>query len=183
MKLIDEFNMLEHRRKQDAKAIVARRVPSPPSSIFKIGGAGKGYEPEEWSVEDLSMITFVKGTWFNKKPTKAIVAILREAPPLAEDGEIFLHTKRGNVSTGDKLSDAGKLWFYSLDEAEKASREIKEKYVAKEGQFNCAYCRYATDNSKKVTRRIISRGYPGGGMEFDHCSTECAGYNQMGHEG
>jgi hypothetical protein len=67
--------------------------------------------------------------------------------------------------------------------------EYERVYVAKEGQFNCAYCGKATDDNLKVKKEIIFRTRNSwgkacvGSKTNDYCSKVCGGYDQMAHEG
>lgn len=69
------------------------------------------------------------------------------------------------------------------------TEEYNKIYLAKEGQFNCAYCGKATDNDKKVKREIIFRTRNSWGKACigekinDYCSGTCGAHDQMGHEG
>ena len=97
---------------------------------------------------------------------------------------VCLFAKSGNTSTGIKLKelDDGKASLIP-EELEPEIARLKALYNCKEGQFKCGYCGKATDEDKKVKDVVIARQYPGMRKEFDYCSTKCASYNQMAHEG
>jgi CRISPR/Cas system-associated endonuclease/helicase Cas3 len=68
-------------------------------------------------------------------------------------------------------------------------QEYDRVYVAKEGQFKCAYCGKATDDDLKVKKEIIFRTRNSWGkacvirITNDYCSTTCGSHDQMAHEG
>ena len=79
------------------------------------------------------------------------------------------------------------VWYDTEDKAqvvaEEATKVYNETYQAKEGQFNCSYCRKATDDDEKVSRLLYLR--TGGGTMYemrDYCSTSCGSSDQMAHE-
>lgn len=64
------------------------------------------------------------------------------------------------------------------------SEELKDKYIAKEGQIKCAYCNIAVDEDKSVKHKVISYvNYGSPGRYFRYCSGKCAMNDQMAHEG
>jgi hypothetical protein len=179
MKLIDQYDILMQEHRKRGEEIVAATFPELPQTVYCVGSR---YEVEEWCVFKVAANPIISGAWFEKRPTRKTIAAVKAAPDITKD-DICLHVQKGGTSTGVKYKDIGKRFFFSKEDADAKSVELRKIYVAKDGQFNCRYCNKATDSVKKVKRRIISRSYPGMGQEFEYCSSECGGYDQMAHEG
>lgn len=182
-KLIDQYAEINNARQKAAESAVATRLGNIPSVIFTPGDHGNDFAPKEWEVISVSA-KFIPGTWVDpgKRPTRDIIQKLRDAEEVDADS-VFIHVRRAHSSRGFSISSMGLEWALAKEPMDAKGQELRDFYTLKPGQFHCRQCGKATDNSQMVTRRIIARQYPGGGKDFDHCSTLCASHNQMAHEG
>lgn len=131
--------------------------------------------------------------YFDKKPSNKDVSAIKKmaetlSPESLDKSNIRIHAKDGNCSWANTYDDllTGVAAFTKEEiepVLEKKIERYKENYLVKDGQFMCAYCRKATDNSKKIKRTVIAAQYTNFRKEFDYCSDRCAGHDQMAHEG
>lgn len=181
---LTQFNEYKEIYQKKAHGLVLEKLGKIPEVLYCTGWAGENYDPQEWAVMHVTG-PWVQGTYFDKRPSAECVERMKEAckSDIDMDG-VTLHVQRGGSSTGVHIADLGKKWFESRNEAEAEAQVLRAKFIARDGQFNCRYCRVATDNSKKVRGTIVSRMYaPSYQKEFDYCSEECASCDQMAHEG
>lgn len=185
MKLAEKYEAIQSARQAAAEVIVAEYLGAMPAVIYEVGGPASDYKPTEWSVVG-ARAPYLPAANFAKKPTRANVEALENEPPITSDGVQLLVTTTaayGTITKSVALIDSGKKFWLAPEPAAERGAELREIYTLKPGQFRCAYCGKGSDQTQKVRRRIISRQYPGFGKEFDHCSAECATYNQYAHEG
>lgn len=150
-----------------------------PEHIYKIG---RDYEIEEVDFE------LVCNWWYNdrettrKITTKDIERIKNKYETGVSESDITLKLDHSYSSYKGYIED-DRVSFNREDLLE-LSEELKDKYIAKEGQIKCAYCSIAIDEDKSVKHKVISyANYGSAGRYFRYCSGECAGYDQMAHEG
>jgi hypothetical protein len=140
---------------------------------------------------------------YNKRPSTKAVEKIREVHDKFMSEEMDINMVRiGFKSSGGSFSTS---WSDSIDEyntgnystdlpalkveLEDQIEEYNKVYIAKDGQFNCGYCRKAIDNSGKVTSKLIYQSRDNWGKAFvktemvDYCSGQCAHHNQCAHEG
>ena len=127
------------------------------------------------------------------KPTRVQVAAIKELAenPTIDYDEIRLEYKQGDCSGADKYSKILAKDYCSFERAtlEPKLEENLKKYTVGENQFACAYCQKAVNNTDKVTSTLIYRSRDRFGKAYvarddrDYCSSQCASYDQMGHEG
>lgn len=181
---LEKFRAAQVHIESRATAIAVDVFGTVPAEVWTVGGAGQNYDPQRWMVEKVGYR--MDGAYFAKRPSNEQVAAAQKlsGESLQED-RIILFVKAGNSSTGLKLSDLheGKAWSISRETIEARAAVLREIYIAKDGQFCCAYCGHATDTAKKMTRDVIARQYPGMRKAFDYCSEQCACHHQMAHEG
>ncbi len=154
-----------------------------PTHLWRIGGAGQKYEPQEWVVDKIRYNTAM---YIRTNPTNEQVQRVQDMVEQdIEPALVVLHVRQDNSSTGVKLSDLqeGKIWSTSRSAIVERAAELCEIYIPKDGQFSCRYCRKATDDKDKFVGTIIARQYPGMRAKFDYCSGRCASHDQMAHEG
>ena len=187
MTFLERYNAAKTEIDEKAKSLAVDVLGKIPLELFAVGGGGRNYDPETWLVTDIHGRS-PNGTYFNKRPSKNAVTIMEEAASAkAELDGVFIGIVRtgaiGRTSASAKLSVIGDMYFLTKQEAEKKACTFREKYICKADQFNCKYCSVATDNDLKITSTVIARQYPNMRAEFDYCSSRCASYDQMAHEG
>lgn len=181
--LLEQYQEMQGERQMMAEHIVAKAIGPLPSVVYEVGPPGRNYEPQEWIIEKIGAKDPM-GTWFDKRPTRKVIEAMKAAPPVAEQ-DVYIHVQNGKGwSTAISLEglENGR-WSFNRDEIERKAEAMREKYVAKEGEFNCKHCNRATDEAKKVRGTIIARQYPNMRATFDFCSQECHSHHQMAHEG
>jgi hypothetical protein len=140
---------------------------------------------------------------WNKRPSSQVVEKMESLYSKLIFDE--LDTKHVRVSFKQVLSMGTTTWSTPLEQYQSVNfsedREELQKildlqiyehnkiYLAGENQFNCSYCRKATDDSEKVKKEIIFRtrnsyGRACVGSKIQpYCSAKCGSHDQMGHEG
>ena len=114
-----------------------------------------------------SIITGFSIPKFNQSPEKLkeklsfLKKALTEIFSICED-DIFVHlTRKENtysISSAVKLNHLNKdRFFTNKDSLLPILEQYKKIYEVKENQFECNYCRKATDNTNKVIAKIIVR--------------------------
>jgi len=184
---LEKFKAAERRIDDAARAYVLLKYGSVPETLWRVGGAGLEFAPEEWKTADVSLVR-PPGMWFQKRPSREQVAKMEafaEQPLDPTDICIHVQQENGRKSTGVRLNDLSeeKTWSICKDTIEARAAHLREIYIPKEGQFKCRYCGKATDNDQKVVGTIIARQYPNMRAKFDYCSSQCNSYDQMAHEG
>lgn len=182
---LEQFNEISADRDQQAVRLVNERLGQVPDVLWLIGGAGGGFDPEKWVV---TQVTAARVIYFKKRPTREQIRDLMDVGPVSEDEAFISITKEGAQTCQMMAVTLSKLCqsenhFLKQEDAEARSRFLKDVYIPKFGQFACRYCGKATDNDKKYVGTVFARQYPGGRQKFDYCSTRCASYDQMAHEG
>lgn len=169
---------------------VIAALGSIPSQVWEVGGAGQNYDPQRGVVDKVSYyaagISGFPSLYYVKRPSSTQVEAIQNIAQMdIDDQRICIHYHTDRFSAAKRLSDivSGSSMFMTREQAEAKAVELREMFVAKEGQFNCRGCGRATDNEKKLTRTIIARQYPGRRKDFDYCSDQCAACDQMAHEG
>lgn len=183
--LLDRCSAILQARTDAAIQIALEHFGSIPATLFTVGDFGNDHAPHANEVERIDA-NFVRGAWFDKKPTRKTLEALEAAEPVtAATSLVFMkhRSSYGTISFAKKVSEFGVEFFLSPEPAAVIGDQRREFFTVKPGQFKCAQCGKATDDADKVTRRIIARQYPGFGKEFDHCSAQCALHNQFAHEG
>lgn len=149
-----------------------------PEHIYKIG---RDYEIEDVDFE-------LCANWFlstksNSKVTKKDIEWIKKIYERGVDeSNISINVDHGYRSYKGFIEN-DRVAFNREDLLE-LSEELKDKYIAKEGQINCDYCKIAVDEDKSVKNKVISyANYGSAGRYFEYCSSKCASYDQMAHEG
>lgn len=185
---LEKFNHWKSLLEEKAMILLISELGQVPEQIWEIGSQRNEYEPEPWTVTG-TRVSHVRGTYFKKRPSKDQVELMRSAcdEPIAADAVIlevqYARPTGGTTTMAFTLAAKGEKWQLNASEWADKVLELQDLYILKDDQFSCAYCRKATDHNKKVTSAVIARQFPGMRKEFDYCSSQCAAYNQMAHEG
>lgn len=146
---------------------------------------------------------FIRMPEWNKRPSSQVVEKMEALYLKLTSSELDKkHVRIGFKEEREKYSIAWstELYKYQSDnyseDREKLQKildvqieEYNKVYLAGENQFNCSYCRKATDNSDEVKKEIIFRSRNSWGVACvgrktqSYCSNQCGSYDQMGHEG
>jgi hypothetical protein len=199
---LSQFNEIKAQLEAKGAAFVAECFKDGRPTVFYeikidfVKYPGQGYHIAECPVTDIRYgWQFVWAPWCRKRPSVEDVAKMRQmldTPPDASHVLVCseLRESYGKVSWANPLAyfdnpRPGYGEYYSFHRENLADKlaYLIETYIPKEGQFKCHYCGKATDNAKKIRGTVIAAQYPNMRAEFDYCSGECNGHDQMAHEG
>lgn len=154
-----------------------------------------GYYIREANVTDIGyrLTNENRKPWFDKRPSNENVKEIKKLSKTLKknnlsSSDVMIYVKNGRTSWA-KSFDCFAEGIISTDKnklddlLQKNIDDYINNYLAKDGQFNCAYCSKAVDNDKKITRTVIAAQYKNLRQPFDYCSISCASNHQMSHEG
>lgn len=175
---------------KDMAAIAALIPNGVPAQFFRI----EEYEAVATVVTGLSV--YHRGIYkpaADDRMTKVEVECAKQAaenwmaPTLEEILVGFSYkVKFGNVTGAHKYSkieaDPGLAW--SAEELQPEIERRRALYAPREGCKACEYCRKQAPESEMVKHKIFYRDVGGSATKVGlYCSSQCGGYDQMGHEG
>lgn len=177
----------------DAEAISELLPNGVPRQFFQI----EAYEAKAITVSGLSV--YHRGIYTpdaGEKMTKAEVECAKQAaenwqaPTLDEILVCFLYKQKYGTVTGahkySKMQDDPAITSVAWT-AEELQPEIERRrslYAPRDGCKACEYCRKQTPEIEMVKHTIFYRDVGGRATKTGlYCSSQCGGYDQMGHEG
>lgn len=178
---------------KDAAAIAALIPDGAPAQFYRI----EEYEAMPTAVTGLSV--YHRGIYkpaADERMTKIEVECAKRAAenwatPTFDDILVgFSHKQKYGTVTGahkySKMQDDPAITSVAWT-AEELQPEIERRralYAPREGCKACDYCRKQTPESEMVKHTIFYRDVGGRATKTGlYCSSQCGGYDQMGHEG
>ncbi len=191
-----EIEMTTNKQKYDQYyAIFERAEKEYLSGIFPNGLPEKIYTLGRTEMEEREVTgchIFINGIYkSSEKMSNIEVGHIRafvENMSFSLDDVRVSYTQKYNtyyVSGSVKYSEimAGGMLSFDRSALEEKQKANYEKFHLKDGDIPCAYCGKAIPETSAIKDYVIARQYQNYRKEFLYCSSQCASYNQMAHEG
>lgn len=175
---------------KDAEAIAVLLPNSLPEQFYRI----EGYEAVPTDVTSLGICHLgIYKPFADQRMTKIEVEVAKfaaenwECPTLNSIEVFFSYKQKYGTVTGarsywDLEADPAIAW--SAEELQPEIERRRALYAPREGCKPCQYCQKQTPENDLIPHKIFYRNAGGSATKTGlYCSSQCGGYDQMGHEG